>query len=228
MNQRRPSDIPTVSVIIPTLDEERNIRGAIRNAMRSGAHEVIVVDGMSRDRTVPLARRAGARIVTVPRGVGRASQMNAGAEVATGDVLLFLHADTRLKRNALRSMQRSVANDTGLIGGGFHRKFRSPSKFLAFTSEFGNYRAAHLGWFLGDQAIFVQRESFHRIGGYTTTAQFDDLEFSSRLRKAGGTTLIRPGVLTSARRFQMGKASVAMRDAASITMYISREWRRRP
>lgn len=187
------------SIIIPTLNEARAVgpRVAACFSLRPDP-EVIVADGGSGDRTANLARRAGAIVVTSPRG--RGIQMNAGAAAASGEVLVFLHVDVVMPQQAWSALETAVAR-ADLVGGAFRRRFDSPSRFLALGCRLADLRGAWLRLYLGDQAIFTRRAAFDALGGYPTTPLFEDLEFSRRLRRRGRTTLIRAPVLASARRF---------------------------
>ena len=157
------------------------------------------MDGGSEDDTVALAERQGARVLRV-EPPQRARQMNAGGRAARGDVLVFLHADTVFQPGAIDAL-RQLASESPLVGGGFRRRYASPSLVLAASCRLGNLRASQLGWFFGDQAIWASREAFERVGGFPEVARFEDLDFTRRLRRLGPTALVVPGVVTSARRF---------------------------
>lgn len=192
----------TISVIIPTLNEAAEIEAAVRSSFSEGADEVVVVDGGSRDETESIALASGACVRrSVP--AQRARQMNAGAAASRGDFLVFLHADTRFLPGALEALRRAAA-DASLLGGGFSRRYDSPSSFLRVSSTLGNLRAAGLGWVFGDQAIFVRREVFTTLGGFPERPMFEDLDFTRRIRTCGRMHLVAPGVRTSARRFRDG------------------------
>ena len=165
------------------------------------AHEVIVVDAGSFDATVDIALENGARVVS-SNVKQRAAQMNLGAESARGSVFLFLHADTRLPKDALARIRSTTARSR-VVGGGFARRYDSPSRFLRVTCALAGMRTRLSGWFLGDQAIFVRREVFNILGGFRDLNLFEDLDFSRRMRGEGRVVTLRPAVISSARRFSL-------------------------
>jgi hypothetical protein len=126
--------------------------------------------------------------------------MNLGAAEARGRILLFLHADTLLPAGALTKIIEAV-DRRGALGGGFSRRYRSGSIFLALTSRLAALRNRLFGWYLGDQALFVRQDIFEELGGYRDIAIFEDLDFSRRLRARGRTLTLTPPVFSSARRF---------------------------
>src|ERR1041385_4569557 len=145
---RRRAAIMKISVIIPALNEARELPETIRRA--AGAFEIILADGGSDDGT---ADTKGAIVVRAPRG--RALQMNAGAAMARGDVFLFLHADTWLESGAFDAIESAMVNER-IVGGGFERRFRTESFFLRATCAMAALRNHAIGWHLGDQAIFCR------------------------------------------------------------------------
>lgn len=223
-----------ISIIIPTLDEEEHLPETIRRAS-SGPEipfEIIVVDGHSRDATREVARRAGAAVLECPVRQ-RAAQMNFGARAARGETLLFLHADTWLPASGLTTLQKTLADRPGVVGGAFARRFailrpenNSPpqaSAFLALTCLLAELRNRCVGWHLGDQAIFARREAFVKLGGYKPMARFEDLDFSRRLASLGQLATLRPPVLTSHRRFlRLGPIRTTGRDLWLTCRYLAR------
>lgn len=190
---------PLISVIIPTFNEEKTITGTLRHLHFLGETlEVIVVDGGSTDATVQLA--ASVKVVLAPKG--RSSQMNAGAQQAKGDILLFLHSDTQLTCAALEQLYK-ILKDHRTVGGAFRIKIDGPGLFFDLTSLGSNLRASLTGIYFGDQAIFARREVFHQIGGFSDIPLMEDWEISRRLRQAGKTVLLPGPVVTSARRWQI-------------------------
>ena len=189
-----------ISVIIPTLNEAESLPATLcRVHANSSGHEVLVVDGGSADETVNLAKAAGARVVNSPQPQ-RAAQMNLGAQHAGGDAFLFLHADTWVNPGALEQIESALRNPA-VAGGAFTRRFRSESAVLRLTCLLGEFRGLWLGWFLGDQGIFVRRSAFEQLGGFRDLDLFEDLDFSRRLGRIGKVVTLRPSVVSSARRF---------------------------
>ncbi|MBI3608326.1 MAG: TIGR04283 family arsenosugar biosynthesis glycosyltransferase [Nitrospirae bacterium] len=189
----------TISVIIPVLDEELRIGEAIRSVSVLQPHEILVVDGGSRDATVPVASRHGCRVVTASRG--RALQMNAGAALATGDILLFLHADTRLPTTAARDITAALA-DAGTVGGRFDVRLDGPDPVYRLIETFMNVRSRFTRIATGDQAIFVRRRVFETMGGYAPIPLMEDVEFSRRLKRRGRIACLPARVITSTRRWE--------------------------
>ena len=182
-----------ISVVIPALDEEVGIGDAVRLAHDViGDCEIVVADGGSRDRTVALAAAAGARVVEA-RGP-RADGMNAGAAVTGGHVLLFLHADTTLPVGAGDAIERALK---GAGGGAFSLGFDDRPRLARFAAAL--YRPFHRGVY-GDQAIFVTRETWDRVGGYRQLPIMEDFDFVQRVRKVGHFVVLPETVTTSARR----------------------------
>lgn len=196
----------TLSVIIPALDEEASISRAIRSCREAGPCEVVVADGGSRDRTAEIARGEADAVVAGPRG--RATQMNAGAAVARGDVLLFLHADSLLPPESGTAVLGSL-RDPAVIGGAFRLRLvpspgagRAVRWLLGITGRMIGARALLTRSFTGDQAIFVRTETFRAVGGYPEIPLMEDVELSRRMRRAGKTVLLPLRVETSGRRWE--------------------------
>ena len=203
MRRHRP---PTVSIIIPTLNEEASIARAIRSCREAGPCEVIVVDGGSRDRTAEIARGQADAMIIAPRG--RAAQMNAGAAVAGGEALLFLHADTLLPGGSVPVVLDAL-HDPAVIGGAFrvrlsasHGAHRYIRAMLWITGRMIGARASVSRSYSGDQAIFVQAEAFRTVGGYPEIPLMEDIELSRRMRRTGKTVLLPLRVETSGRRWE--------------------------
>ncbi|HVB75608.1 MAG TPA: TIGR04283 family arsenosugar biosynthesis glycosyltransferase [Ktedonobacteraceae bacterium] len=194
------------SIIMPVLNEEAALEQQLSQLKRVCAWfdcELLIVDGGSVDRTVAIAQRFG-RVMHSPRG--RAAQMNRGAEFATGDVYIFLHADTMLPDDAFVAIERACASPD-MVGGAFRLCFNCNGlayRLVAFTT---NLRSRWRGIFTGDQAYFVRAGSFKAIGGFPDMALMEDLEIITRLRKIGKVVLLPCYVTTSARRHQ--KAGLA-------------------
>jgi len=190
-----------LSIVIPVLDEGDTIAAALDALadLRALGVEVIVVDGGSSDATVQRARLRTDRVLKAPRG--RALQMNAGAEKATGDVLLFLHADTRLPAAAelvvLGGLERS-----GRAWGRFDVTIAGRHPLLAVVSRLMNLRSRATGIATGDQAIFVKRDAFVAAGGFPAIPLMEDIALCKRLKRVGPPLCLRERVVTSGRRWE--------------------------
>ncbi len=199
-----------ISVIIPTLNEERTIIATLAHTAGLGFDELIVVDGGSADETPALvesyrvsAQPSGlrpVRLVTAP--CGRARQMNEGAKVSLGEVLLFLHADTQLPNDAKRMIDITLA-DQRIVGGWFDVRFDHPSIWGTIISRMMNWRSRLSGLSTGDQALFVRRPIFEQMGGFADMPLMEDIEFSRRLNRKGATTALTATVTTSFRRWEL-------------------------
>jgi rSAM/selenodomain-associated transferase 2 len=189
----------TLSVIVPALDEEHALEATIAAARQPGVLEIIVVDGGSRDRTVAMARTLADRVLRAERG--RAKQMNAGAASARGDVLLFVHADTRLPPGCHRAITRALA-DERVVGGRFDLRLDAPGLPYRLIEKMISLRSRLTGVATGDQAIFARRSVFERLGGYPLLPLMEDIAFSRALKRAGRVACLRERVVTSARRWQ--------------------------
>ena len=193
---------PTVrlSIVVPVLDEAEGIAAMLDAiaAPRAAGHEVIVVDGGSGDDTLALSRSRADAAISGPRG--RARQMNAGAKLAQGDVLLFLHADTRLPPSAVDRIERAVAQ--GAAWGRFDVRIEGRSPMLAVVAALMNARSRLTGIATGDQAIFVRRDLFERLGGFPDQPLMEDVELSRRLRACAAPACLREQVVTSGRRWE--------------------------
>lgn len=185
-----------VSVIIPVLNEA-NALTATLSALK-GASEVIVVDGGSRDETTAVAQRFDATVIESE--CGRARQMNAGAARARGDVLLFLHADTTLPENAISLINEAVGR--GGQWGRFDVRLSGAHWLLRVVERLMNLRSCLTGVATGDQAMFVCRELFDRLGGYADISLMEDVELSKRLRRSQWPVCIREPLVTSSRRWE--------------------------
>jgi len=189
----------TISIIIPTLNEAALVTQAVAHAWETIPHEVLVADGGSKDGTSEAARAAGAIVVETPRG--RAWQQNTAARRATGDVLLFLHADTWLATDGVRQIERALA-DQSVECGAFRQRIDAEGRLYRWLERGNGWRAAHRGLPYGDQGIFVRRCVFEHLGGFPVLRLMEDLMLMKRLRRRGRPVLL-PGPLhVSARRWQ--------------------------
>ena len=193
--------MPTLSIIVPALDEAAGIAAALTALapLRRRDCEVIVVDGGSRDGTADLARPLADRVITAPRG--RAAQMNAGAAIAQADVLLFLHADTRLPADADRRLRDGLAR-SGRVWGRFDVRIEGRHALLAVIAGAMNLRSRLTGIATGDQAMFMTRAAFAAAGGFPDIALMEDVAFSARLKALGRPLCLRERVVTSGRRWE--------------------------
>lgn len=189
-----------VSVIIPVLDEEKTIASTVDTVRALGPEEVLVVDGGSTDRTREISERAGATVLSGPRG--RARQMNRGALEAAGDVFLFLHADTRLPASALDDV-RSALTDPEFVAGRFDVELGGDRWILRVVGTMINVRSRWTKVATGDQAIFVRRRIFEEIGGFPDIPLMEDIAFCRALKRHGKVACLRTRVLTSARRWEV-------------------------
>jgi len=189
----------TVSVIVPTLNEQGVLAPTLERARQPGVQEIIVADGGSTDATLATAAHAADLVLAVPRG--RALQMNAGAARARGDLLLFLHADTLVPEGFAR-VAAAACQDPAVIGGRFDVDLEPSSPLLRLTGELMNRRSRLTRISTGDQAIFIRREVFERLGGYADIPLMEDIDLSRRMKRAGRVTCLRQRVTTSARRWQ--------------------------
>lgn len=188
-----------LSIIIPTLNEAPSIVQTLMRVRQEGDCELIVVDGGSGDSTVELARAHADRVITAPRG--RARQMNAGAREASGEVLLFLHADTKLPPQ-FSQLLTHVFSDRYVVGGRFDVRLDAAGWPFRMIETLMNCRSRWTRISTGDQAIFVRSQVFHEIGGYPDLALMEDLEFSRKLKRVGKIACLHERVVTSARRWQ--------------------------
>ncbi len=194
-----------LSIIIPALNEAANISTALKRLqpLRERGAEVIVVDGGSSDDTVALASALGVRTITT--APGRATQQNAGAQIATGDTLLFLHSDTRLPDNvdtlidaALKEHNTTWGRfDVTLDSGKLRSHF-----MLKVIATLMNFRSRMTGIATGDQCIFVRKSTFEQVDGFPNIPLMEDIALSKSLKKISAPVCLRERVTTSARRWQ--------------------------
>ena len=190
----------TLSIVMPVLNEAAGIEAALKALQRFRARgvEIVVADGESSDGTADIARGYADRVVGAPRG--RALQMNAGAAAASGDVLIFLHADTLLPADADRRVMEGLAR-SGCIWGRFDVRFDSGG-LLGLVAAAMNARSRLTGIATGDQAMFVTRAAFDEAGGFPPIALMEDIALSVKLKRLGRPLCVSARVTTSGRRWR--------------------------
>jgi len=190
---------PTISVIIPTLDEEQTLQQTLSRLVDEENIEIIVVDGGSKDASMAMAKARGALVISSPRG--RGVQLNQGVKVASGKLLLFLHADTRLPDNFAFLIRRTLSRKN-CGAGAFSLQIDSSQMSLAIIAYFANLRSRLLQMPYGDQGIFTTRNAYNRIGGFAEVAIMEDFIFIKNMRKYGEIHILDETVVTSSRRWQ--------------------------
>jgi rSAM/selenodomain-associated transferase 2/rSAM/selenodomain-associated transferase 1 len=222
---------PPISVIIPTLNEAKALQQWENKALFPG--ELIVVDGGSEDDTIALAKDLGATVITSEPG--RATQMNQGAAIAQSDILLFLHADTRLPNHFLELVQQTLAQPQ-VVAGAFELAIEGKLPGLRWVEWGVNWRSRYLQMPYGDQAIFLTAETFRQLGGFAPLPIMEDFELIKRLQKLGKIAIAPASVITSGRRWQkLGVLKTTLINQIVIAAYylgisperISRLYRRR-
>jgi rSAM/selenodomain-associated transferase 2 len=190
-----------LSIVIPVLNEAGGVEGCLAalRPLRDRGAEVVVVDGGSADGTPERVRAGADAVLTAPRG--RASQMNRGAEAVQGNVLLFLHADTRLPDRA-DDLIRAALETPGPVWGRFDVAIEGRHPLLPVVAALMNLRSRLTGIATGDQAIFVTRQAFANVGGYADLPLMEDITLSARLKKLSRPACIAARVTTSGRRWE--------------------------
>jgi rSAM/selenodomain-associated transferase 2 len=190
----------TISVIIPTLNEEQTIEHTLNRLHDPAFSEILVVDGGSDDQTLARVATAApnARILSAP--TGRARQMNSGAAASKADVLLFLHADTLLPMTAADDVTTTL-HDPRTIGGRFDVRFDRDSGWYWLICRMMNWRSRLTGIVTGDQALFVRRPVFEAVGGFPDIPVMEDIVFSKQLKRVGRIAALKSCVITSSRRW---------------------------
>lgn len=188
------------SIVIPVLNEADIIADALTRLrpLQQQGIELVVADGGSTDHSPDLVREYGVRLVHT--ATGRAAQMNAGAGVATGEYLLFLHVDTRLPENAGHTLARIFAS--GAVWGHFDVQLSGKQSLLRVVETLMNRRSRLTGIATGDQAMFVRRDLFEHIGGFPEIPLMEDVSLSKRLNRIARPVCLRERVVTSSRRWE--------------------------
>lgn len=206
LNQRKPSECAVVSIVIPTLNEVHNVRRQATALARLPQAEIIFADGGSTDGTLAEIKSCADQcgnihLVQAPRC--RARQMNAGARRATGDWLIFLHADTELPQDSFLDFLQTINQSSLLAAGAFTFKISNPRWVYRYLEFYVGLRCKLMKLPYGDQAIFVKRRFFETIGGYREDFPLmEDMEFVERCNEHKGFSVLRFPVYTSARRFE--------------------------
>ncbi len=189
----------TVAIILPVLNEAGILETALTEVLEQAPDEIVVVDGGSQDATRDVVRRHPT-LQLFEAEPGRAVQMNAGAAAAHSDILLFLHADTRLPPDAIESVRAVIR--AGDVWGRFDVRLDNSRFAYRVIERFMNWRSALTGIATGDQAIFVRRDVFRQLGGFAPIPLMEDIELSARLRRRQFPARIRTPVLVSVRRWK--------------------------
>ncbi|TAJ23874.1 MAG: glycosyltransferase [Nitrospirae bacterium] len=219
----------TISVILPTLNEEHALPRTLAHTLGLGFDEILVVDGGSTDHTCGIVSACAGngqwaigdgtesrkfeaslpphslsplapRLALLASPAGRAIQMNTGAAASRGEVLLFLHADTQLPRDAKPAIVHALQEPT-CVGGRFDLRFEQHAGLAGLISRLINLRSRCAGIATGDQALFVRRSIFEQMGGFSAIPIMEDVDFTRRLKRMGRTAALRSQVVTSYRRW---------------------------
>jgi rSAM/selenodomain-associated transferase 2 len=189
-----------ISVIVPVLDEEKQLATTLEGLLALAPHEILVVDGGSSDRSREIAGRLGVNVMSAERG--RARQMNQGAAQATGEVLLFLHADTRLPSSAFAEI-RDAFTDADCVGGRFDVELEGDHWMLPVVARMISERSRLTKVATGDQALFVRRGVFEQMGGFPDIPLMEDIAFCRSLKLMGRVACLRSRVVSSGRRWEI-------------------------
>jgi rSAM/selenodomain-associated transferase 2 len=192
-----------IAIVVPVFNEALAVPRFLAHVADSKVtenqdFELVFVDGGSTDNTTALIQDAGLRVISSPKG--RAWQMNAGAAQTTGDVLLFLHADTQLPQNALKAITTSLAGK--ICWGRFDVRIAGKPWMLGVVARMMNWRSRLTGIATGDQAMFMTRTAYQAIGGFPEQALMEDIEASRRLRQLSRPACISSPLVTSGRRWE--------------------------
>jgi rSAM/selenodomain-associated transferase 2 len=215
-----------ISIVIPVLNEAATIQETLTRIQNASDVEVIVVDGGSQDETVAIAKHLrktfapffGMKVISA--AAGRANQMNAGAAVATGDILVFLHADTCLPPE-FDFLLPLALQDAATIAGAFELRINAQLRGLRLIERMVNVRSRFLSMPYGDQAIFLKASVFHEMGGFPNLPIMEDFELMRRLKRHGRIAIISAPVLTSGRRWQkLGVVKTTLINQVVIVAYL--------
>jgi len=208
-----------LSVIVPAWNDYANLARLLPELVTLNAlHEVIVADASPHPATADAARITGVIYLPAPQP-NRGAQMNLAAENATGDALIFHHADSILTAAHVAAIEQALRNPE-IIGGAFYRKFDGRHPHLRWFEAAGRFLTRHGGSFFGDQSVFVRRETFRALGGFAPIPLMEDMEFSRRLRRAGQVAVLDPPLQSSTRRhLGRGPWRTSLQNGLFIVLY---------
>ena len=189
-----------ISIIIPVLNEEKIIKKSLSNILNDSHVEILVVDGGSEDKTPLIAQELGAKVIFSSLA-NRAYQMNYGASIATGDIFLFLHADTILPNN-YQGIIKDILSNSSYLAGAFQLAIDGNQLSLRFVERLVNWRSRFCSLPYGDQGIFIKASVFQEMGGFANLPIMEDFEFIQRLKKRGKIAIASAKVITASRRWQ--------------------------
>lgn len=207
-----------ISVVIIALNEEMLLNSLLQKISGRENVEIIVSDGGSTDRTYEISKKYAHKVVRSEKGRGR--QLNCGARYATGDTILFLHADSTLPDNFTGKIMKSLERP-GVVGGAFDFAIDSSRVGCRIISKVASLRSRFLKMPYGDQGIFVRRDVFTRMKGFSDIPLMEDLDFFKRLRKEGKTTVMKDKIMASARLWERrGLIRTTLRNWTFVTLYL--------
>lgn len=201
-----------VTVVMPVLNESKILRNTLSQLRLSPDEELIVADGGSTDESVSIAREFTDKVFVTTTGKGRGHAINYGAERASGEILLFMHADCVLPERAF-SIIREILNNNAVVAGAFDLSIAHPKLRFRAIEFVANLRSRVTSVPYGDQGIFLRKEYFDRLGGFADVALMEDIEISKRLKKIGKIVFVRSAIKASARRWlREGAVYTTLRD----------------
>jgi rSAM/selenodomain-associated transferase 2 len=204
-----------ISIITPVLNESDNIKPFFEHINSlSGKFELILVDGGSVDTTIDEINREGKnfkkKLTIIKTYQGRGNQMNKGAAVAKGEILLFLHIDCKLEKETILFIEKEI-KENKIIGGGLYQEFLNSDDFLKLATNFGNLRSRITKIFFGDCGIFIRKDIFELAGGYDDIVFLEDVEFCKKVKKYGKLKQINCKIYSSPRRYlKIGKIKISI------------------